>query len=128
VLTCRPTENLAVAAFVIAINDSHGRVLEKSREAALALAKGQARDPSFRGIFPDQLAPIVRDSVDGERELVMWACSSACRSVLPNWHGPCSGALADRTSFAPAYQVYAYLPAIGILAAVLSNPPNLTVS
>ena len=26
---------------------------------------------SFPGIFPDQLAPIVRNSVDGERELVM---------------------------------------------------------
>jgi putative SOS response-associated peptidase YedK len=27
--------------------------------------------PAFPGIFPDQLAPIVRNSVDGERELVM---------------------------------------------------------
>jgi putative SOS response-associated peptidase YedK len=26
---------------------------------------------SFQGIFPDQLAPIVRNSADGERELVM---------------------------------------------------------
>jgi hypothetical protein len=27
--------------------------------------------PTFRGIFPDQLAPIVRNSADGERELVI---------------------------------------------------------
>ena len=27
--------------------------------------------PAFPGIFPDQLAPIVRNSADGERELVM---------------------------------------------------------
>ena len=27
--------------------------------------------PLFPGIFPDQLAPIVRNSTDGERELVM---------------------------------------------------------
>jgi putative SOS response-associated peptidase YedK len=27
--------------------------------------------PAFPGIFPDQLAPMVRNSVDGERELVM---------------------------------------------------------
>jgi putative SOS response-associated peptidase YedK len=27
--------------------------------------------PAFPGIFPDQLAPIVRNSVDGERELVV---------------------------------------------------------
>ena len=37
---------------------------------------------------------------------------------------PCSGALTDRTSFAPAHPVYAHLLAIEILAAVLSNPPN----
>ena len=33
--------------------------------------------PAFPGIFPDQLAPILRNSVDGERELVMRA--GACR-------------------------------------------------
>jgi putative SOS response-associated peptidase YedK len=27
--------------------------------------------PLFPGIFPDQLAPIVRNSADGERELLM---------------------------------------------------------
>jgi putative SOS response-associated peptidase YedK len=27
--------------------------------------------PAFPGIFPDQMAPIVRNSVDGKRELVM---------------------------------------------------------
>ena len=27
--------------------------------------------PAFPGIFPDQMAPIVRNSVDGERELVV---------------------------------------------------------
>jgi putative SOS response-associated peptidase YedK len=27
--------------------------------------------PAFPGIFPDQVAPIVRNSADGERELVM---------------------------------------------------------
>jgi hypothetical protein len=27
--------------------------------------------PAFPGIFPDQLAPIVRNNVGGERELVM---------------------------------------------------------
>jgi putative SOS response-associated peptidase YedK len=27
--------------------------------------------PAFPGIFPDQMAPIVRNSADGERELVM---------------------------------------------------------
>jgi putative SOS response-associated peptidase YedK len=27
--------------------------------------------PAFPGIFPDQLAPIVRNSADGERELVV---------------------------------------------------------
>jgi putative SOS response-associated peptidase YedK len=32
--------------------------------------------PLFPGIFPDQLAPIVRRGPDGERELVTarWAC------------------------------------------------------
>jgi putative SOS response-associated peptidase YedK len=32
---------------------------------------GTGNLPAFPGIFPDQLAPIVRNSVDGERELVM---------------------------------------------------------
>ena len=32
--------------------------------------------PLFPGIFPDQLAPIVRNGADGEREplLARWAC------------------------------------------------------
>jgi putative SOS response-associated peptidase YedK len=32
--------------------------------------------PLFPGIFPDQIAPIVRNAADGERELVMarWEC------------------------------------------------------
>jgi len=45
--------------------------------------------PLFPGIFPDQLAPIVRNGADGERELVMarWGCrvrrsSAALRSPI----------------------------------------------
>jgi putative SOS response-associated peptidase YedK len=46
--------------------------------------------PAFHGIFPDQLAPIVRNGGDGERELVMarWACAGTtavwrpCRTGL----------------------------------------------
>src|ERR1700722_20246347 len=65
------------------------RECEKSRTPRMcnlySLTKGQAavRDwfrarhdrtgnlPLFPGIFPDQMAPIVRNGADGERELVM---------------------------------------------------------
>jgi hypothetical protein len=59
--------------------------------------------------------------VDGERELVLFFGPSF---GLAESARPCSGALADRTNFASTYQVYAYLPATGILAAALSNPPT----
>jgi putative SOS response-associated peptidase YedK len=49
---------------------------ETKGQAAIRALFGAAHDktgnlPAFPGIFPDQLAPIVRNSADGERELVM---------------------------------------------------------
>src|ERR1700723_1213356 len=54
--------------------------------------------PLFPGIFPDQMAPIVRNGVDGERELVMarWGmpgppqfCCWLMRPRLSNCNGRC---------------------------------------
>ena len=49
---------------------------ETKGQAAIRVLFRAAHDrtgnlPAFPGIFPDQLAPIVRNSADGERELVM---------------------------------------------------------
>ena len=49
---------------------------ETKGQAAIRALFGAAHDrtgnlPAFPGIFPDQLAPIVRNSADGKRELVM---------------------------------------------------------
>jgi putative SOS response-associated peptidase YedK len=47
----------------------------KSQAAVPRLVSSEARLrgnlPLFHSIFPDQLAPIIRNGVDGERELVM---------------------------------------------------------
>src|SRR5271169_2350647 len=68
--------------------------------------------PLFPGIFPDQMAPIVRRSADGERELVMtrWgmpgppqyggAPVTNIRNVSsPHWRGGCH--LRAAASFRP---------------------------
>ena len=49
---------------------------ETKGQAPIRALFGAARDrtgnlPAFPGIFPDQMAPIVRNGADGERELVM---------------------------------------------------------
>ena len=44
---------------------------EATRQAAKALRDKAGDLPSLPGIFPDQMAPIVRTGEDGKRELVM---------------------------------------------------------
>ena len=79
--------------------------------------------PAFPGIFPDQMAPIVRNSVDGERELVMarWGMPgppqfggqpvTSIRNVAsPHWRGWLSArtrCLVPATSFGGDRGAYA---------------------
>ena len=92
--TCHP-DSCGCVSWSATIDDWL-RIAAKGRPAcAICIRKRKARPPS---------AP----------------CSA---QVLPNWQSLLR-APADRTSFACAYQVYACLRAIGILAAVLSNPPT----
>ena len=100
-----------------------GGFLRRAARRLFCSRRGK-RDPSFRGIFPDQLAPIGRDSMDGERKTGHVGLFLGLSFGLAELARRCSGALTDQTSFALAHPAYADLLAIGILAAVLSNPPN----
>ena len=76
---------------------------ETKGQAAIRVLFRTAHDrtgnlPAFPGIFPDQLAPIVRNSADGERELVMarWGMPGppqfggqpvTCNVSSPHWRG-----------------------------------------